>query len=129
MEYVVDINDESIALSDALTEYFGAVGNDPSNIPLDTKDSTCFSHVPFENETGEGFREIISWFTTITSQDSMERNKTNPPSTPFAKYRIELHSGEVKLFDHGKLCVREKVGRNDPCPCGSGKKYKKCCGQ
>lgn len=23
----------------------------------------------------------------------------------------------------------KKVGRNDPCPCGSGKKYKKCCGQ
>ena len=22
-----------------------------------------------------------------------------------------------------------RVGRNDPCPCGSGKKYKKCCGQ
>jgi preprotein translocase subunit SecA len=21
----------------------------------------------------------------------------------------------------------QKVGRNDPCPCGSGKKYKKCC--
>jgi preprotein translocase subunit SecA len=21
----------------------------------------------------------------------------------------------------------EKIGRNDPCPCGSGKKYKKCC--
>ena len=21
------------------------------------------------------------------------------------------------------------VGRNDPCPCGSGKKYKKCCGK
>jgi len=21
------------------------------------------------------------------------------------------------------------AGRNDPCPCGSGKKYKKCCGQ
>jgi preprotein translocase subunit SecA len=25
--------------------------------------------------------------------------------------------------------VAAKVGRNDPCPCGSGKKYKKCCGQ
>ena len=27
--------------------------------------------------------------------------------------------------------VREqpKIGRNDPCPCGSGKKYKKCCGR
>lgn len=24
---------------------------------------------------------------------------------------------------------RQKVGRNDPCPCGSGKKFKKCCGQ
>lgn len=24
--------------------------------------------------------------------------------------------------------IVQKVGRNDPCPCGSGKKYKKCCG-
>ncbi|MBQ1236828.1 MAG: SEC-C domain-containing protein, partial [Oscillospiraceae bacterium] len=23
----------------------------------------------------------------------------------------------------------KKVGRNDPCPCGSGKKYKHCCGR
>ena len=30
----------------------------------------------------------------------------------------------------GRTVRREapKVGRNDPCPCGSGKKYKKCCG-
>jgi SEC-C motif-containing protein len=30
-----------------------------------------------------------------------------------------------------KPVVREgpRVGRNDPCPCGSGKKYKKCCGK
>jgi len=25
--------------------------------------------------------------------------------------------------------AQPKVGRNDPCPCGSGKKYKKCCGR
>jgi preprotein translocase subunit SecA len=25
--------------------------------------------------------------------------------------------------------VEKKIGRNDPCPCGSGKKYKKCCGR
>ena len=25
--------------------------------------------------------------------------------------------------------VGEKIGRNDPCPCGSGKKYKNCCGK
>ena len=31
--------------------------------------------------------------------------------------------------DHGHTFVRSdpKVGRNEPCPCGSGKKYKKCC--
>ena len=23
----------------------------------------------------------------------------------------------------------QKIGRNDPCPCGSGKKYKNCCGR
>ena len=28
-----------------------------------------------------------------------------------------------------KQAVSEKIGRNDPCPCGSGKKYKKCCGK
>ncbi|MCH5201857.1 MAG: preprotein translocase subunit SecA [Oscillospiraceae bacterium] len=27
------------------------------------------------------------------------------------------------------IVKKKKVGRNDPCPCGSGKKYKKCCGQ
>lgn len=27
------------------------------------------------------------------------------------------------------IVKEEKVGRNDPCPCGSGKKYKKCCGK
>ncbi|HEV2336612.1 MAG TPA: SEC-C metal-binding domain-containing protein [Stellaceae bacterium] len=25
------------------------------------------------------------------------------------------------------LSLQRKLGRNDPCPCGSGKKYKKCC--
>ena len=29
----------------------------------------------------------------------------------------------------GTVIVGKKVGRNDPCPCGSGKKYKKCCGK
>ena len=25
--------------------------------------------------------------------------------------------------------IGHKIGRNEPCPCGSGKKYKKCCGR
>ena len=28
-----------------------------------------------------------------------------------------------------KPIIAEKIGRNDPCPCGSGAKYKKCCGK
>jgi hypothetical protein len=38
-----------------------------------------------------------------------------PPSSSFSK--IETY------------VAPQKVGRNDPCPCGSGKKYKKCCGK
>lgn len=35
----------------------------------------------------------------------------------------------VKEFKRSKTVHKEKEpGRNDPCPCGSGKKYKKCCG-
>ena len=29
----------------------------------------------------------------------------------------------------GTVIVGKKVGRNEPCPCGSGKKYKYCCGR
>lgn len=35
--------------------------------------------------------------------------------------------GEITAAD--KPVKSKKVGRNDPCPCGSGKKYKKCCGR
>ena len=36
----------------------------------------------------------------------------------------------AKEYRQSNIFVREdKVGRNDPCPCGSGKKYKNCCGK
>ncbi|WP_175438477.1 DUF1186 domain-containing protein [Fusibacter sp. 3D3] len=31
-------------------------------------------------------------------------------------------------YHHEPIITGKKIGRNDPCPCGSGKKYKKCCG-
>ncbi|WP_272495778.1 SEC-C metal-binding domain-containing protein [Bacillus pinisoli] len=31
-------------------------------------------------------------------------------------------------FNQTPIRIETKIGRNDPCPCGSGKKYKKCCG-
>ena len=33
------------------------------------------------------------------------------------------------IIEIKKLVKEDKVGRNDACPCGSGKKYKKCCGK
>ncbi len=47
-----------------------------------------------------------------------------------------VKEGERWYFWDGKAPMIEqairkgpKIGRNDPCPCGSGKKYKKCCGR
>jgi len=34
-----------------------------------------------------------------------------------------------KEFNRSKIAISSKVGRNDLCPCGSGAKYKKCCGK
>ncbi len=35
----------------------------------------------------------------------------------------------TKSYRESKIVHHEKIGRNDPCPCGSGKKYKACCGK
>ena len=40
--------------------------------------------------------------------------------------RKELYLEQKKS---GTIIKGPKIGRNDPCPCGSGKKYKKCCGK
>lgn len=53
------------------------------------------------------------------------------------KYTIELEPDKPEdtaaleiLMNPTKTKIAEKkVGRNDPCPCGSNKKYKKCCGK
>ncbi|MCX7922654.1 MAG: SEC-C metal-binding domain-containing protein [Clostridia bacterium] len=35
----------------------------------------------------------------------------------------------AKKYKQDNIAVSTKIGRNDPCTCGSGKKYKKCCGK
>lgn len=43
---------------------------------------------------------------------------------------VEKREEITKAYKKSKTVVKEKTpGRNDPCPCGSGKKYKKCCGK
>ena len=48
-----------------------------------------------------------------------DRRATPPP-------RINLLTG-LPQWGLDDAAPRGKVGRNDPCPCGSGKKFKKCC--
>ena len=53
------------------------------------------------------------------------------------KYKIELEPDkpedikalEILLNPTKTKIAEKKVGRNELCPCGSGKKYKKCCGK
>jgi preprotein translocase subunit SecA len=47
-----------------------------------------------------------------------------PPPEP--RWR-EIHGDAGAASSSARVTASSKVGRNDPCPCGSGKKYKKCC--
>lgn len=56
-------------------------------------------------------------------QDEMEGFFTPPPDLP------DFDGIEDAVISQPAAGARPAVGRNDPCPCGSGKKFKKCCGQ
>jgi preprotein translocase subunit SecA len=49
--------------------------------------------------------------------------------TQVAKPLTASHGSDGETVKKPKKRDVEKVGRNDPCPCGSGKKYKMCCGK
>ena len=65
--------------------------------------------------------EITDSETTLDSNNSL--NKLDVSSLDAATIK------RLMDYQNRKPSVREykKIGRNDPCPCGSGKKYKKCC--
>ena len=46
-----------------------------------------------------------------------------------AKDRFEAGGGTGTAVKQEPIKVGPKIGRNDPCPCGSGKKYKQCHGK
>jgi preprotein translocase subunit SecA len=55
---------------------------------------------------------------------SVDGNAPRPQPSPIAPIANNDHIAEKPQ----PVTVMQKVGRNDFCPCGSGKKYKKCCG-
>ena len=61
----------------------------------------------------------MEWWASFHPEDSRPKKSSRPapavsPTTPCIQ---------------PTPARRTKIGRNDPCPCGSGKKYKKCCGK
>ncbi len=89
---------------------------------------------PLKEYQKEGFalfEGIVDRITeeTLKTLFRIQRLRQDPEQIPRRKKRnLNLsHGGE----GGGPVTVRrkdKKVGRNEPCPCGSGKKYKKCCG-
>ena len=78
---------------------------------------------------GEGEDEGMVEFVARYS-DERDRIRSHHERSTFKRRegRWYFHDGEVVKAES---VVREgpKIGRNDPCPCGSGKKHKKCCGR
>ncbi|MFP4016796.1 MAG: SEC-C metal-binding domain-containing protein, partial [Halanaerobiales bacterium] len=90
------------------------------------------------NEMTSSIREdiIINLFRIQVKKDSVEMD-------PIARGNLQYHQnqeemGRRQLTTNQEKSKRQKPqpvvkpeepGRNDPCPCGSGKKYKKCCGR
>jgi len=60
-----------------------------------------------------------------TSWDSQKAMEEAVQAAPDAQAAVAVSDEPVKPIER----KQPKVGRNDPCPCGSGKKYKKCCGR
>ncbi len=59
----------------------------------------------------------------VVRQEAMERETRRRPQ------KIVMNRGEQGDEPNKPVRAENKVGRNDPCPCGSGKKYKKCHGR
>ena len=55
------------------------------------------------------------------------QHRSAPVNTPLYEEVEVIENGDTKASKTAK--AKTTVGRNEPCPCGSGKKYKNCCGK
>lgn len=70
----------------------------------------------------DGIAQIEGLFAVLIDLCNHTRIWSNCGHTP-----AEINALSANMAQKGLRT--EKVGRNEPCPCGSGKKYKKCCGR
>ena len=89
------------------------------------------------NDHGEISKEtfdnsVSSYKTELSRISGAKMSKPRVPSSKSANkveaFQWETPQGAARLYVSTTTVKKEKkVGRNDPCPCGSGKKYKNCC--
>ena len=73
----------------------------------------------FEEMTNSIQQEALRRMFSIHKQTEVQKEESK------IKINAQLAPDDIQK---PKTSANSKVGRNDPCPCGSGKKYKKCCG-
>ena len=78
------------------------------------------AHIPFrQSEEGAA--------PNLNLREQPARRKSDMSNMQTSRSELSTNSGEPK--SNAPVHVEKKVGRNDPCPCGSGKKYKNCHGR
>ncbi len=82
--------------------------------------------VAYKRKSHEMFQELMATIqhNLVHTIYKLGIKKGAPPPRPSPAAAIAPSGGEKTAQQTSK-----KVGRNDPCPCGSGKKFKKCCGK
>ena len=73
----------------------------------------------FDNMLKETNREITTYLLKAEVRQNLERQENKNIRTNDSNEGVKKTPKKVE----------KKIGRNDPCPCGSGKKYKQCCGK
>lgn len=87
-----------------------------------------FNQMDIVFEGQEQVEEMLSLVTDLSNNTRLWANNGHTPKELFRVERNFLRKNNSKaiLWDD-RLQKHSKVGRNDSCPCGSGKKYKRCC--
>ncbi len=83
--------------------------------------------VEYQHEGYDMFEEMVRLIQEDTLQRMYKAIINRPPERREAAKHITVNTAEPQA--RTPIRVIKKVGRNDPCPCGSGKKYKECHGK
>lgn len=106
-----------------------ALANDPSNWGMAKSFVMMGEQAGFDMQTQEGLNEFM---LAYNAQQFSRHTEPRQSLTPWQYDEQEDFEAKTIPFPLPKETVRRdapRVGRNDLCPCGSGKKYKKCCGR